>query len=134
MVPSVRLTFRRSNKLRLAPPEPDFTPGDKGFDDKDATGLHYDLPGRKAVGRRLSDLVERIEEPLVIARDGDWGSGKSHFLRLWTGAHRKENDRRARVIYFDAFEQDYLDDPLVGLVGAILQEPAGESRLRFGLI
>jgi hypothetical protein len=42
------------------------------------------------VGRRLSDLVERIEEPLVIARDGDWGSGKSHFLRLWTGAHRKE--------------------------------------------
>jgi hypothetical protein len=109
--------------LRLTLPEPDFTPGDKGFDDKDATGLPYDLLGRKAVGRRLSDLVERIEEPLVIALDGNWGSGKSHFLRLWTGAHRKENDGRARVIYFDAFEHDYLDDPLVGLVGAILQEP-----------
>jgi ABC-type sulfate/molybdate transport systems ATPase subunit len=86
------------------------------------------------VGRRLSDLVQSIEEPLVIALDGDWGSGKSHFLRLWTGAHRKENDGRARVICCDAFEQDYLDDPLVGLVGAILQVTAGESRLGLGLI
>ncbi|MCA3442642.1 MAG: hypothetical protein INF52_04600 [Rhodobacter sp.] len=120
--------------MRLAPPEPDFTPRDKGFDDKDATGLRYDLPGRKAVGRRLSDLVQRIEEPLVIARDGGWGSGKSHFLRQWTSAHRKGNDGRARVIYCDTFEHDYLDDLLVGLVGTILQEPAGESRLGLGLI
>ena len=120
--------------MRLTPPEPDFTPRDKSFDDTDATGLRYDLLGRKAVGRRLSDLVERIEEPLVIALDGIWGSGKSHFLRLWTGAHRKGNDGRARVICCDAFEHDYLDDPLVGLVGAILQEPAGDSRLGFGLI
>jgi energy-coupling factor transporter ATP-binding protein EcfA2 len=123
MVPSVRLTLCRSSKLRLTPPEPDFTPGDKGFDDKDATGLPYDLLGRKAVGKQLSDLIERIEEPLVIALDGGWGSGKSHFLKLWTGAHRKENGGTAKVIYFDAFEHDYLNDPLVGLVGAILQEP-----------
>ena len=109
--------------MRLTPPEPEFTPGEKGFDDKDATGLPYDLLGRKAVGKQLSDLVERIDEPLVIALDGGWGSGKSHFLRLWAGAHRKENGGTAKVIYFDAFEHDYLDDPLVGLVGAILQEP-----------
>jgi energy-coupling factor transporter ATP-binding protein EcfA2 len=137
MVPFDRLIICRSNKLRrtppeptklrLTPPEPDFTPGEKGFSDQDATGLPYDLLGRKPVGKQLSDLVERIEEPLVIALDGDWGSGKSHFLRLWTGAHRKENDGRARVIYFDAFEHDYLDDPLVGLVGAILREPGERS-------
>ncbi|MCA3444349.1 MAG: hypothetical protein INF52_13420 [Rhodobacter sp.] len=88
--------------MRLTPPEPDFTPGEKGFDDKDATGLPYDLLGRKAVGEQLSDLIERIDEPLVIALDGGWGSGKSHFLRLWTGAHRKENGGTAKVIYFDA--------------------------------
>ena len=109
--------------MRLTPPEPDFIPGEKGFDDKDATGLPYDLLGRKAVGEQLSDLIERIDEPLVIALDDGWGTGKSHFLRLWTGAHRKENGGTAKVIYFDAFEHDYLDDPLVGLVGAILQEP-----------
>ncbi len=112
--------------MRLTPPEPDFTPGDTGFDDRDATGVLYDLLGRKGVGKQLSDLVERIEEPLVIALDGDWGSGKSHFLRLWTGAHRKGGGR-AKIIYFDAFEHDYLDDPLVGLVASILQQPAGGS-------
>jgi hypothetical protein len=137
MMPFDRLTFRRSskfshsppepNKLRLTPPEPDFTPGEKGFDDKDATGLPYDLLGRKGVGKRLSDLIERIDEPLVIALDGGWGTGKSHFLRLWTGAHTKENRGSAKNIYFDAFEHDYLDDPLVGLVGAILQETRASS-------
>jgi hypothetical protein len=45
--------------LRLTLPEPDFTPGDKGFDDKDATGLPYDLLGRKAVGKQLSDFLGR---------------------------------------------------------------------------
>jgi hypothetical protein len=117
----------RSSNLRLTPPEPDFTPGDKGFDDKDPTGQFYDLLGRKALGQQLSELIERIDQPLVIAFDGAWGSGKSHFLKLWTGAHRKENKGTAKVIYFDAFQHDYLDDPLVGLVGAILQEPPEES-------
>ena len=111
--------------MRLTPPEPDFTPGDKGFDDKDATGLRYDLPGRKAVGRRLSDLVEHIEEPLVIALDGDWGSGKSHFLRLWTGAHRKENEGRARVIYCDALNMIILMARSLALTGRSCRNPQG---------
>jgi hypothetical protein len=54
--------------LRLALPEPDFTPADKGFDDRDATGLAYGLPGRKAVGRQLSDLIERMEQPLAVKK------------------------------------------------------------------
>ncbi len=64
MVHSIRLTFRRSNKLRLTPPEPDFTPGEKGFDDQDDDGFPYDLLGRKAVGKQLSDLIERINRLL----------------------------------------------------------------------
>ena len=27
------------------------------------------------------------------------------------------------MIYFDAFEHDYLDDPLISLVGAVLKPP-----------
>ncbi len=125
MVPSVRLTLCRSNKLRLTPPEPDFTPRDKSFDDKDATGLRYDLLGRKAVGRRLSDLVERIGEPLVIALDGIWGSGKSHFLRLWTGAHRKEDDGRARVISSMPLNMIILMTRSLALSGRSCKNPQG---------
>lgn len=97
---------------RITVPTPDITPGVGGFDGRD-------LLGRAETGRRLSDLVERIEEPLVIALDGQWGSGKSFFLKCWTGAHANENGGTARVIYFDAFENDYLTDPLIALVATI---------------
>lgn len=93
--------------------------GEVGFQDKDEDDVPYDMLGRAETGERMSDLVERIDQPLVIAFDGEWGSGKSHFLKLWTGAHVKENGGTAKVIYFDAFEHDYLDDPLLSLVGTV---------------
>jgi hypothetical protein len=105
--------------MNLFAPEPQFIPGTVGFDTLDEHGQLYDLLGRKAMGQRLSELLERINQPLVVALDGGWGSGKSHFLKLWAGAHGLENNGTAQVIYFDAFEHDYLDDPLISLVGAI---------------
>lgn len=113
--------------MQLFPDEPDFIPGTKGFADVDAASQPHDLLQRAETGKQLSDLLERITQPLVVALDGEWGSGKSHFLKLWTGAHG-ENGGKARVVYFDAFEHDFLDDPLIGLVGAIAatHEPTGK--------
>lgn len=113
--------------MQLFPDEPDFIPGTKGFADVDAASQPHDLLQRAETGKQLSDLLERIAQPLVVALDGEWGSGKSHFLKLWTGAHGRENGGKARVVYFDAFEHDFLDDPLIGLVGAIAatHEPTG---------
>ena len=84
---------------------------------------------RKPAGQRLSQLMGRGDQPLVVALDGDWGSGKSHFLKLWTGSH-KGFGGKAKVIYFDAFARDYLDDPFVSLVAAITeaQEKAAEDK------
>lgn len=101
-------------------PEPDINIGEDGFGGK--CGL-----GRAASGKKLSELVEKISEPVVIAVDGPWGSGKSHFLKLWTGAHRLENGGSAKVIYFDAFKHDYFDDPLVALVGQIFEDFSEEK-------
>lgn len=81
-----------------------------------------DLLGRKDAAHRLSDLADRV----VIALDGSWGSGKSHFLKLWVGEHR-HNGGKARLIYFDAFAHDFLDDPLVSLVLALEAETVAKS-------
>ena len=86
--------------------------------DTQRDGAALDLLGRKAFGQRLSDLMGRGDQPLVVALDGGWGAGKSHFLKLWTGSHEGFGGK-ARVVYFDAFERDYLDDPLISLVAAI---------------
>lgn len=112
--------------MALFPPDLSFTPGEVGFGDTDKQGLPYDVLGRAEKGKQLSALVESISQPLVIALDGEWGSGKSHFLKLWTGAHVKENNGTARVIYFDAFEHDFLDDPPTSLIAKISAPPKDE--------
>jgi hypothetical protein len=67
--------------MRLTPKEPVFKPGKIGFPEDDPLD-------RAASGKALSGLVERIEDPMVIALDGGWGTGKSWFLKRWVGQHR----------------------------------------------
>lgn len=109
--------------MKLFPPQDTCTIYETGFGTDD-------ILGRAETGKRLSDLLERIEDPVVVALDGRWGSGKSHFLKRWVGAHTLENDGRATVVYFDAFANDFLDDPLIGLTGAIAERlPEREAKL-----
>lgn len=108
--------------MRLFPPQDEFKIYEHGFETKD-------LLGRREAGQRLSELLEKVEDPVVVAVDGPWGSGKSHFLKRWVGAHRLENGGAATTIYFDAFANDFLDDPLIALTGAIGERlPAGKER------
>lgn len=90
--------------MRLTPPEI-----------KKHTFEANDFLNRKPTGDQLTGLIKRIDSPLVIAVDGEWGSGKSHFLKCW------KNDPADDItkIYVDAFKQDYLDDPLIALVSAL---------------
>lgn len=74
----------------------------------------FDLLDRASAAHQLTELVDRIEAPMVIALDGDWGTGKSWFLKLWPGEHKKQGGL-SDIIYFDAFAHDFLDDPLASL-------------------
>lgn len=98
--------------MKLFAPEPSINIYNEGFGSKD-------LLERKNTGKQLSELVEKVEDPTVIAIDGEWGSGKSFFLKRWVGAHTHENKGTATTVYFDAFAHDYLDDPLIALTGVI---------------
>jgi KAP family P-loop domain len=93
-----------------------------------------DLLGRVAVGKLLSSVIERIEDPLVIALDGKWGTGKSYFLRRWVGAHRLSNEGKALTVYFDAFANDYLSDPLTSLVAALSNRIPRSDQSKFSKV
>ncbi|MBQ2262203.1 MAG: hypothetical protein II336_12625 [Loktanella sp.] len=99
--------------MRFLPPEAEVKLYDTVFDS--------DILDRKKVSKSLSALLDRIEDPLVIALDGRWGTGKSYFLQRWVGAHAKQNSGKALTLYFDAFANDYLSDPLVALVAALAE-------------
>ncbi|MER5172209.1 KAP family P-loop NTPase fold protein [Thioclava kandeliae] len=91
------------------------------------TGFEEDLFGRRVVGERLSEVVRRFNDPLVIALDGRWGTGKSVFLKKWVGEHKKAPHDETITVYFDAFANDYLADPLVALTSALLERYAVQS-------
>lgn len=76
-----------------------------------------DLFGRHELGIGLTNLLGSVAEPMVIAIDGQWGTGKTTFLKMWAGHLRQQG---FPVIYFDAFENDYVDDAFAALAAEIV--------------
>jgi len=75
-----------------------------------------DLFGRKNFGIALANIVKNSKDPLVIGLDGNWGEGKSTFVRMWQNLLDKE---KVPNIYIDAFASDYLDDAFMVVAAAI---------------
>ncbi len=94
--------------MRLTPPEPNIP--------KEGFTAENDLFGYRPFAERLTNLVQNIEEPLVIALDGPWGSGKSVFVKQWAGLLRQ---RGAHVIQFDAFGNDHFEEVFLALSAEI---------------
>lgn len=94
-------------KLLLKQPEPDLSPGDPWGDD---------ALDRSRVADALTNLVQDQSAPLVIGLNGDWGTGKTFFLKRW-----REQLEQAdfQAIYFNAWEDDFCDDPLVAIIGQL---------------
>lgn len=67
-------------------------------------------------GDNLFKLIEASNGKEVFCLDGSWGSGKSHFCREFK---KKVENEDYKCIYFDAFKNDYQDDPLISLLGEI---------------
>lgn len=82
----------------------------KDISDKIETPFENDFWGREALADRLTDHVSRITVGATIAIDAEWGAGKSWFVKNWK-AKLEQND--FKVIYLNAFNQDYIDDPFL---------------------
>ena len=105
------------DSLLLKVPERDVSP-EEPWDD--------DALGREEIATRLTNLIRSQSAPFVISIDGYWGTGKTFLLRRWQKALEKEG---FRAIYFNAWEDDFCDDPLVAILGQ-LSEYFEESPLQ----
>ncbi len=83
-----------------------------------------DVLDRKEIADRLTSIVRGQEAPFVISLDGRWGTGKTFLLKRW--AQDLENDGW-QAIYYNAWEDDYADDPLLAIT-AQLTEHVGEEK------
>lgn len=76
-----------------------------------------DKLGRQVTATTLTNIVSSYANTgCVVALNGEWGTGKTTFLRMWKAQlHKLEY----RVIYFNAWEVDYVEDPIVALVSEL---------------
>lgn len=86
--------------------------------DEEGFSPDKDIFQRAGTARGMTFLISESDYPLVIAFDGPWGSGKTTFLKMWAGELRKE---KYQVIFFDAFENDYIDDAFAAIVREVVQ-------------
>lgn len=89
-----------------------------------------DLLRRKELADRLTRYLERLSEGAVLAIDAPWGEGKTWFGRNW--AKYLEN-QDYKVIFIDAFEQDYIEDPflIVAAEIATILDVGQEAKFEF---
>ena len=100
-----------SPRLRFVTPE-------LQIGDLDGFTSDTDLFGRKIIADGLTHLLDISSDPIVIAIDAKWGSGKTVFLKQWAGELRKSG---FPVIYFDAFKNDYSEDAFAAIAGDIVE-------------
>ena len=73
-----------------------------------------DLIGRENCAEILTQLVDvYAQSGCVLSLNGKWGSGKTTFVKMWK---QYLVNKGFKTLYFNAWEQDYLEDPLMALV------------------
>lgn len=72
---------------------------------------------RSDFSKRINSIVDRLKSG-VIAIDAPWGEGKTWFADHWYRSIKNER----KVIYFDAFKNDYIDDPFILITSELTKE------------
>ena len=103
---SETLTDQR-DALKLKLPEPDVDANDPWRDD---------VLKRKEIASRLTNLIQNQSLPFVISIHGEWGTGKTFMLKRW---QRDLENQDFKAIYFNAWEDDFCDDPLLAIIGQL---------------
>lgn len=81
------------------------------------TAFADDRLDRKPLAEKLTGYLSRLNDGAVLAIDAPWGEGKTWFGRNWS---KYLEDEEYKVVYVDAFEQDYVEDPFMLITSEIL--------------
>lgn len=76
-----------------------------------------DRLNRQRAADTLTNLIATQQGPFVVSISGDWGTGKTFFLKRWKQELENNN---TRVIYFNAWKDDFIEDPLVAMIAQII--------------
>lgn len=75
-----------------------------------------DKLGRKNEAERLANMIAGQIGPLTIGLNGPWGEGKTFFLKRFQKTYES---KKGCAVYFNAWQDDFLDDPLLSLLSQL---------------
>ncbi len=96
----------------------------------EAEPFAHDRLGRKHHVENIANMLALTDSSLTIAIDGAWGIGKTAFVRFME-SHLKSSNHV--VLYYNAWDFDYIEDPLTALVGELsgmLKELETDTKLK----
>ena len=76
-----------------------------------------DRLNRSNVVRTLYNLTNGLgKSGCVLALNADWGAGKTTLIRMWRNFIEQQG---GKSLYFNAWETDFVEDPLIALMGEL---------------
>lgn len=76
----------------------------------------YCSTGREEAGQALTSIVNSIDLGGTIALTGEWGSGKTTFLKMWK---QSLEDQQYPTVLLNAWETEWAEEPLIAVIACI---------------
>ncbi len=86
-----------------------------------------DRLGRGPLADEIADLIATCTPPYVLGIHGDWGAGKTSFLRM-LGERLPHTSRKCTVVFFEAWRHQFEAQPAVALLHSIRDQLALSRR------
>ncbi len=75
-----------------------------------------DLLKREQYAKVLTQIVQNTEGGFTLSINADWGYGKTTFVKMW---EKVLQNAGYQTIYFNAWESDFVADPMMALVDGL---------------
>ena len=72
-------------------------------------------------------MFDIVNNQMVLAINSQWGTGKTSFLQMWNQYLKNEG---YKTIFFNAWENDYVEDPFIAFVDEIRESINDENKIR----
>lgn len=84
--------------------------------------------GRKPYAEVLTSIVDSYRDGFVLAVNGNWGTGKTTFMKMWNKSLQNDG---YKTIFFNAWENDFTSEPLVAILGELRKAIRSKDQEKF---
>lgn len=77
----------------------------------------FDKLNREPFANVLTHIIDTYSDTgCVLSLNGEWGSGKTTFVKMW---QKSLQNKGYHTLFFNAWKNDYLEDPLIAILGEL---------------